>query len=173
MMKVIALLCLIGFAAAQQNGNSKTQGKFVWDLLKPALNAAEVATLLQSRDVQWPTYNSAPQTRFSCPSKAQPGFYADQEAKCQVFHRCDSNGIQTDYLCVNTTVFNQITLVCDSWYAVDCDKSGDYENYANSRLYTNQPLFDTPPADYVSPSQLVLLQNMGVSQQVGNTQQRR
>ena len=117
MMKLIAIFCLVGFAAAQD-----TKGKYVWDLLKPALNSAEVATLLASRDVQWPTYNSVPQTGFACSSKAQPGFYADPATKCQVFHRCDQALNQTDYLCVNTTVFNQITLVCDSWFNVDCDK---------------------------------------------------
>ena len=63
-----------------------------------------------------------PQTSFSCASKAQPGFYADTEAQCQVFHRCDQSLNQTDYICVNTTVFNQITLVCDAWYNVDCGR---------------------------------------------------
>lgn len=162
-MRFLVLLALVGFAAAQ-SGNSKTQGKYVFDLLKPALTSAEVLTLLSSK-ASYPMLSSIPQTNFQCSSKAQPGFYADMEAQCQVFHRCDQAGNQTDYICVNSTVFNQITLVCDSWFNVDCERSLDYEDFANSRLYTDQPLFDTPPADYVAPSQLILLQNQGVSQQ--------
>ena len=45
-------------------------------------------------------------------------------------------------------------------------RSHDVEDYANSRLYTDLPLFDTPPADYISPSQLVQLQNSGVVTQL-------
>jgi hypothetical protein len=163
-MKCLILLVLVGVVACETN---KLSGKFVFDLLKPALSAAEVNTLIGSRDAGYPKYNSIPDTKFSCGSKAQPGFYADVEAQCQVFHRCDQAGNLTSYLCVNTTIFNQITLVCDSWYNVECSRSADMENFANSRLYTELPLFDSPPADYVSPSQLVQLQNQGlVAQQI-------
>ncbi|OQV19724.1 hypothetical protein BV898_06263 [Hypsibius exemplaris] len=163
-MMFLVICALIGFAAAE-TGDTKTVGKFVYDLLKNPLSSSEIATLLASKDAVYPTYSqqNLPRTSFSCDSKAQAGFYADPEAQCQVFHRCDLNLNQTSYICVNTTVFNQITLVCDNWYNVDCGKSIDYENFGNSRLYTNLPLFDSPPADYVSPYQLVLLQNQGVS----------
>ncbi|XP_055348535.1 U-scoloptoxin(01)-Er1a-like [Paramacrobiotus metropolitanus] len=144
MMKAVVIVCLAAMATAQQ--------QFVWDLLKPALNAAEVQAILANRDAnQYPVYNAIPQTGFSCASKKQPGFYADTEAQCQVFHRCDINGNQTSYLCVNSTVFNQVTLICDYFFNVDCQKFASYENFANSRLYTDQPLFDTPPNDYVPP----------------------
>ncbi|OQV18592.1 hypothetical protein BV898_07417 [Hypsibius exemplaris] len=171
-MQYLVLFALVGAATCQFSGRaidtSKTAGKFFWDLQKLPLTAAEVSILLSSRDAGYPKLNSIPQTSFSCASKIGPGFYADIDAasQCQVFHRCDLNGDKTSYLCVNSTVFNQLSLVCDSWYQVDCGKSIDYENFANSRLYTNQPLFDTPPADYVAPSQLVLLQNQGVVAQV-------
>lgn len=146
-----------------QGNNNRMQGKFVWDLLKTPLTADEVQTIMSSRDANsYPQYNLIPKTAFDCAQKAQAGFYADADTQCQVFHRCDLQGNQTSYLCVNSTVFNQITLVCDSWFNVDCGRSLDYENFANSRLYTNQPLFDTPPADYISPGQLVMLQNQGV-----------
>ena len=75
-----------------------------------------------SYNVPWPTYNSIPQTNFDCASKKQPGFYADVETRCQVFRRCDINGNMTSFLCTNMTVFNQITLTCDYWYNVDCQK---------------------------------------------------
>ncbi|XP_055349146.1 translation initiation factor IF-2-like [Paramacrobiotus metropolitanus] len=146
-MKVIGvILAVLGCAVCQQQ-------TYVWDLLKPALTAEEVQTILANRDFanQYPTYNAVPLTSFDCTKKTQPGFFADVEAQCQVFHRCDINGNRTSYLCVNTTVFNQITLVCDYFFNVDCPRSQEFENFANSRLYTNQDLFDTPPADYVPP----------------------
>ncbi|GAU95150.1 hypothetical protein RvY_06825 [Ramazzottius varieornatus] len=62
-------------------------------------------------------------------------------------------GNMTSYLCVNSIVFNQVTLICDAWYNVDCANSAQCETYANSRLYTDLPLFDTPPADYLTPAQ--------------------
>ncbi|OQV25672.1 hypothetical protein BV898_00604 [Hypsibius exemplaris] len=168
-MQYLVLFAIIGTATCQFSGRSidtsKTQGKFVWDLQKAPLTVPEMAVLLSQRDAGYPKHNDIPQTSFSCAAKVGPGFYADPEAQCQVFHRCDQNGDRTSYLCVNSTIFNQITLICDSWFNVDCDKSVDYENYANSRLYTNLPLFDTPPADYVAPSQLVLLQNQALTQQ--------
>ncbi|XP_055349939.1 U-scoloptoxin(01)-Er1a-like [Paramacrobiotus metropolitanus] len=144
MLRAVIMVCFAAMAAAQQ--------QFVWDLLKPAQYAAQVQALLANRDGnQYPTYSAIPQTGFNCASKKQPGFYADTEAQCQVFHRCDVNGNQTSYLCVNSTVFNQVTLVCDYFFNVDCQKFASYENFANARLYTDQPLFDTPPNDYVPP----------------------
>jgi hypothetical protein len=140
---------LIGCAAAQT--------QYVWDLLNPYLNAAEVQALLANAKAgsDYPNYDQIPQTNFDCSSKKQSGFYADTDAKCQVFHRCDINGNMTSYLCVNTTVFNQITLVCDYYFNVDCSKAQSFENFANSRLYqgADVPLFDTPPADYETPQQ--------------------
>ncbi|XP_055349438.1 uncharacterized protein LOC129596231 [Paramacrobiotus metropolitanus] len=144
MIKVITIVCLIGTSVAQT--------QYVWDLLKPALNAAEVQAILANKDAgQFPTYDTIPQTSFNCASKKQPGFYADTEAQCQVFHRCDINGNQTSYMCVNSTLFNQVTLVCDYFFNVDCARFAGYEDFANSRLYTDQPLFDTPPDSYVPP----------------------
>ena len=65
------------------------------------------------------------------------------------------------------TKYNLYKILINYFWLTNWDlplrSSKDYENFANSRLYTNQPLFDTPPADYVSPAQLVLLQNQGVS----------
>lgn len=118
-MKFLVLLALVGIVTCD---NSKTQEKFVWDILKLPLTQAKIFTILVSKDVSYPTYNSVPQTAFSCSSKAQPGFYADMDAQCQAFHRCDQYMNVTSYLCVNSTVFNQVTLVSDSWFNVDCDK---------------------------------------------------
>jgi len=135
------MLALIGAVASQT---------YVWDLLKPALNAAEVATILANRD--YPVINGAgvPDNAQNYDCNGKTGFYADTKFNCQVFHRCDVNGNLTSFVCVNSSVFNQITLTCDYWFNVDCAKFAQYESFANSRLYNpDQPLFDTPPANYV------------------------
>jgi len=144
MMKAVVLVSLVAMCASQQ---------YVWDYLKPALNVAEVQEILSKAEpgTTYPNYAAIPQTNFQCGSKKQPGFYADVDAQCQVFHRCDVNGNQTSYLCVNSTIFNQVTLVCDYFFNVDCQKFASLENFANERLYTDKPLFDTPPAEYVPP----------------------
>jgi hypothetical protein len=147
-MKVLIVLTVLCMASC--NVSAVT---YVWDLLKPALTSDEVLTLITSRDAIYPTYASIPDTKFACSNYKQPGFYADMDTQCQVFHRCDQAGNQTSYICVNSTVFNQITLICDAWFNVECARSGEFVDFANSRLYTDKPLFDTPPADYVAPSQ--------------------
>jgi len=172
MMKLLVCLALVGCACADFHGhvdNSKFAGKYVYDLLKPALQPAELANVQALRGpTAFPTLSSIPHTSFDCSSKAGPGFYADSDpaAGCQVFHRCELGGNVTDYLCVNSTIFNQITLVCDAWYNVDCGRSIELENFANSRLYTNQPLFDSPPVGYIAPSQQIAASvNVAQSQQ--------
>ncbi|XP_055348141.1 uncharacterized protein LOC129595233 [Paramacrobiotus metropolitanus] len=106
-----------------------------------------IATARAGQD--YPNNVAIPQTTFDCGSTHQPGFYADPSpaSRCQVFHRCDINGNQTSYLCPNMSVFNQITLVCNWWFDVDCSKAASFYDYSNSRLYqgSNVPLLD----DYV------------------------
>jgi len=43
---------------------------------------------------------------------------------------------------VFSQVFNQITLICDWFFNVDCSKARQFENYSNSRLYTDAVLLD-------------------------------
>ena len=99
--------------------------RYVRDYLEPALSSAQVTALLRElplRDIvlRYPSYTRIPKTGFRCLSKAGPGYYADLETGCQVFHRCDPFGRQSDFLCAASTIFNQITLVCDAWYDVNC-----------------------------------------------------
>lgn len=102
---------------------SAVSGKYVFDYMKTPLNAAEVAALLANKEgPQWPQLSAVPEGGFDCASKKYPGYYADVSTQCQVFHRCDISGNRTSYLCVNMTVFNQLTLICDYWYNVDCAK---------------------------------------------------
>ncbi|OQV17025.1 hypothetical protein BV898_08888 [Hypsibius exemplaris] len=98
-------------------------------------------------DLDYPILNEVPkQKNFNCAQVKQAGYYADTDFRCQAFRRCDVNGIETGYLCPNLTVFNQITLICDWFLNVDCAKSAQYSDYANSRLYhLGWPLHDTPP----------------------------
>ncbi|XP_055355182.1 uncharacterized protein LOC129600664 [Paramacrobiotus metropolitanus] len=103
-----------------------------------------IATARAGQD--YPNNVAIPQTTFDCGSTHQPGFYADPSpaSRCQVFHRCDINGNQTSYLCPNMSVFNQITLVCNWWFDVDCSKAASFYDYSNSRLYqgADVPLLD-------------------------------
>lgn len=51
------------------------------------------------------------------------GFYADPEARCQVFHVCGlSSGLrpQQSFLCPNGTLFNVQVKTCDWWTNVEC-----------------------------------------------------
>ena len=49
-------------------------------------------------------------------------------------------------------------------------RSIELEDFANSRLYTNLPLFDTPPADYIAPYQKIVA-GSGAMQTQSQTQQ--
>lgn len=56
--------------------------------------------------------------------KAQPGFWVYQSAQCQVSHQCGINGNKANYLCVNPTVFYQITLICWYFFNLGCFNVG-------------------------------------------------
>ncbi|GAB0096240.1 uncharacterized protein DMENIID0001_117230 [Sergentomyia squamirostris] len=79
--------------------------------------------------VDYPAYDSIPKDlSFSCQNRI-PGYYADIEARCQVWHWCVNGGQHYAFLCPNGTVFNQAFRVCDWWTSVDCP--------ASEQLYTN------------------------------------
>ncbi|KAH8340744.1 hypothetical protein KR059_005898, partial [Drosophila kikkawai] len=69
--------------------------------------------------VDYPIYAQVPRTNFDCSQQALPGYYADIEAQCQVFHICALNRTYS-FLCPNGTVFSQETLVCVWWNQYDC-----------------------------------------------------
>ncbi|CAL8082930.1 unnamed protein product [Orchesella dallaii] len=83
------------------------------------------------RDYQ--AYSSIPKTSFTCEGRA-PGFYADVEAGCQVFHRCTDDPwytgqvrvIMDSFLCPNGSLFNQQILSCDWWGNTDCNGSAEF-----------------------------------------------
>lgn len=61
----------------------------------------------------YPAYKQIPKTSFTCPGQ-KPGFYADTEAGCQVFHFCFQDK-RTSFLCGNGTIFHQKLFTCDWW----------------------------------------------------------
>ena len=83
--------------------------------------------------VDFPAYTRIPKTSFTCEGKGFDfGFYADEEAQCQVYHVCWS-GRRESFLCGVGTVFNQAILACDYWHSVDCSKSSQFYG-VNSEL---------------------------------------
>ena len=90
---------------------------------RPPLQAKEAGDVIaySTPGKDYPVYNEIPVTYFSC-ANYKPGFYADVDTYCQVYHRCDISGKLTSYLCPPKTLFNQITLVCDWFYNVNCPK---------------------------------------------------
>ncbi|CAL1285493.1 unnamed protein product [Larinioides sclopetarius] len=74
--------------------------------------------------IDYPTYSHLPTTGFKClEHTSTPGFYADVEAKCQMWHYCQPDGRHDRFLCPNGTIFDQITRVCNWWFNVLCDDS--------------------------------------------------
>ncbi|XP_055347963.1 uncharacterized protein LOC129595076 [Paramacrobiotus metropolitanus] len=140
-----AIIILITFVAAALSSPNKRatsdQNPKIWKALSEnsghgKLSAADARDLyINAKPGQdYPNLSGIPAGRFDCGS-VKPGFYADVDYQCQVIRRCDINGNQTAYLCPNMTVFNQITLVCDWFYNVDCSQARKWYNYSNSRLY--------------------------------------
>ncbi|XP_046399186.1 U-scoloptoxin(01)-Cw1a-like [Ischnura elegans] len=85
----------------------------------------------------FPTYAAVPRgLQFTCNDK-QPGYYADPEAQCQVWHWCLPSGSKFSFLCPNGTVFNQVHRVCDWWFNVDCPISAQFYS-VNNDLYKDK-----------------------------------
>ncbi|RWS26868.1 uncharacterized protein B4U80_02133 [Leptotrombidium deliense] len=82
----------------------------------------------------YPLFTHIPYTSFSCKHVAFPGYYADVETGCQVWHYCQLDGRHDKFLCPNGTIFNQETRVCDWWYNVHCPSS-PFKFDVNADLY--------------------------------------
>lgn len=106
-------------------------------------------------DVDYPIYSEIPETSFDCNQQQYPGnveelsvklnqiklynttgYYADVEARCQVFHICALNRT-FNFLCPNGTIFSQENLVCVWWNQFDC-------NSAPSLFGNNANLYEDP-----------------------------
>ena len=76
--------------------------------------------------VDYPVYRDIPLTTFDCRSTEYPGFYADIETGCQVYHSCGARSRRHSFLCPNGTIFSQEYLICDWWYNVQCTESSNH-----------------------------------------------
>jgi len=86
----------------------------------------------------YPIFAEAPETSFSCDGQVNGGYYADEEAECQVFHICTSDAegglSKYSFLCPNGTIFNQEYFICDWWFNVDCSESAALAEAKNGEL---------------------------------------
>ncbi|XP_069156139.1 mucin-19 [Procambarus clarkii] len=94
--------------------------------------------------LDYPIISTVPYTNFYCSDMPWPGFYADTEARCQVWHYCDLDGRQASFLCPNGTMFNQAFFVCDWWYNLDC-QSAPYLYSLNERVFSLPEVDETAP----------------------------
>ncbi|OQV17728.1 hypothetical protein BV898_08185 [Hypsibius exemplaris] len=132
------------FAVALGGSANGDQQPKVWDALaklrgKDALTAEQIQELYPNAVAgkDFPNNLVIAQPRAIDCGKVIPGFHADvsDPSKCQLFDRCDVNGNLTSYICPAMTLFNQITLICDYWFNVDCSQSASFVDYSNGRLY--------------------------------------
>lgn len=76
---------------------------------------------------------------FTCDDR-QPGYYADIDNDCQIFHRCveDPKTIYS-FICPEQTIFNQKALVCvwNNSMDFDCEDSDDYYDESNQAFSGN------------------------------------
>jgi len=86
----------------------------------------------------YPIFSEAPETAFSCDGQIDGGYYADEEAECQVFHICTADGAgglaKYSFLCPNGTIFNQNYFICDWWFNVDCAESAAIAEAKNNEV---------------------------------------
>ncbi|CAD0204895.1 unnamed protein product [Chrysodeixis includens] len=99
-------------------------------------------------EIDYPVLSYIPQTSFNCKSQQLPGYYADVESRCQVFHVC-SNNRTYDFLCPNGTIFSQEDFVCVWWNQFTCESApGLYQ--LNAKLYDYSKTGSQSNQDYPS-----------------------
>ncbi|CAL4181383.1 unnamed protein product [Meganyctiphanes norvegica] len=94
-----------------------------------------------------------PETAFRCNGR-RPGYYADIEADCQVYHMCDTREKQFSFLCPNNTLYNQKFMVCDHWYNVNCE-------LANGFYHLNSHIGEVPGKGATSLKKSKLVKKSG------------
>lgn len=108
--------------------------------------------------VDYPIFSVIPETSFDCKQQLYPGYYADVEAQCQVFHICALNRT-FNFLCPNGTIFSQEDFVCVWWNQFECASApGLFEK--NAMLYNN-PQTGRPPSDGFSSIQTGATSGLG------------
>ena len=107
----------------------------------------------------YPIFAEVPESGFACDGQVDGGYYADPEAKCQVFHICTADGqgglSKYSFLCPNGTIFNQNYFICDWWFNFDCSSAeGLYklnEEIAAEREAAGAAAASAPQGSYASP----------------------
>lgn len=93
--------------------------------------------------IQYLDFDNLPETNFTCAGKVIGGYYADLETSCQMFHVCTigqlDEPMDIKFLCLNGTVFDQETRVCERVEEVDCSNSEIFYDL-NLQLYGNTML---------------------------------
>ncbi|KAK7792617.1 hypothetical protein R5R35_009150 [Gryllus longicercus] len=106
-------------------------------LAAAVLAAAALLAAAQDADPGYPTYHEVPAgLAFTCQDK-KPGYYADPDTRCQVWHWCLPSGSKFSFLCPNGTVFNQAVRVCDWAHNVDCAQAPQQYS-VNDDLYRDK-----------------------------------
>ncbi|VVC96290.1 unnamed protein product [Leptidea sinapis] len=112
-----------------------------------------------SRSIQpgYLDFDNLPETNFTCTGKVIGGYYADLETSCQMFHVCtvgqQDEPMDIKFLCLNGTVFDQETRVCERVDEVDCTKSEKFYSL-NLELYGNTvpPIIDPESSSQSTPT---------------------
>jgi len=99
--------------------------------------AGEMNAIPGEAGVDYPVYNTVPDTGFDCADQTFPGFYTDPAAECQSFYMCTPGGDEASFLCPNGTIFNQQYFVCDWWYNIDCANQPSF--YSLNELLYQEP----------------------------------
>ncbi|XP_076357647.1 uncharacterized protein LOC143250659 isoform X2 [Tachypleus tridentatus] len=79
-------------------------------------------------------HKQIPSTNFRCQDHKVPGYYANVETGCQVFHVCEPNKRQHNLMCPPGTLFSQSLLICDWSHKVQCERSADFF-HVNNNVY--------------------------------------
>ena len=107
------------FFQLQKRAANGDQDPKIWDALK-VLRGGKDLTVADQQEiyakavagVDYPNNLVIPDSDIKCSDYAQPGFYADTSSpsKCQIFHRCDDNGIRRDFICPAKTVSEKLRI---------------------------------------------------------------
>lgn len=123
------------------SGNSASQGGGNDD---GSYAGGDYSAIPGTAGVDYTIYSEIPKTSFDCKQQQFPGYYADVEAQCQVFHICALN-TTFDFLCPNGTIFSQEHLVCVWWNQFDCNSAPSlYGN--NAYIYDYSKTGGSPSA---------------------------
>lgn len=112
----------IGNNQGNNQFGSNNQGQFSGSNNDDGSGNGDYSAIPGIAGADYPIFAEIPRTSFDCKTQAFPGYYADVEAQCQVFHVCALNRTY-DFLCPNGTIFSQESLVCVWWNQFDCQSA--------------------------------------------------